>query len=698
VGPAGEEGPLTTVTKANFDEADGYPTTPYHCDEDLADNHIDTKEDSFSEVTRINGIPRGSEPSVGPPDPPTGLSSGSAVQEHMEYPDWGSDSTYAWIKWGQSLESDLAGYHVERAGSVMGPWERVTKDPIAWWETRYDLKGVLVEEWTIDDEQQLIYLGNVGPDCVVLRVVAVDEEGLESAPSAPQEIPAGCSRSVPAALAPANLLASTASTNGGLGGACQTKLRWPRVAGADKYHVYRFMLRNESINFYRTHTRFDVDCGDHCEYVESGDPLSGDHLADCADNPGADCACPWNQTNNPLLPSCINAFLQAFYVTAAQNADASGYEAESPPSKIVFWDCSQVPGYARLEAGDEAELMEAIAAAYPESRHDTGQAPICTGAPEVIAPFSDAPQSTPGTLTAAAAGLPAPATRELSAAPLLTLGQGAPSPPYAIYDLHWDHLGSTRVVTNETGTPVSYHDFYPFGEEIANFFDYNTKLFTGHERDEETGLDYMLARYYGSNLARFLSVDPVFGRQSNPQSFNRYSYTLNNPLRYIDPDGLDVEVPTWMQGSIDRGMPSAEFSSTFSRLDGESSVHVDFKLVDSPAPGAKMDTDITLNPDGSIDATVNVPAGEGGDPALVGHELEHVEETLDTGKTLKRRVAEGESGVWKTERGYESQRAIDSEKTIRGELKEHRKKEKEKKKQEKKEKKEEKRKERLREP
>jgi RHS repeat-associated protein len=63
--------------------------------------------------------------------------------------------------------------------------------------------------------------------------------------------------------------------------------------------------------------------------------------------------------------------------------------------------------------------------------------------------------------------------------------------------------------------------------------------FTGKERDAETGLDYFGARYYGSNMGRFMSVDPSgFSiHKTNPQSWNRYTSTLNNPLRYIDTNG-----------------------------------------------------------------------------------------------------------------------------------------------------------------
>ena len=65
--------------------------------------------------------------------------------------------------------------------------------------------------------------------------------------------------------------------------------------------------------------------------------------------------------------------------------------------------------------------------------------------------------------------------------------------------------------------------------------------FTSKERDNETGLDYFGERYYASTLGRFTTADPLgaSARRIDPQTMNRYSYALNNPIRYIDPDGLD---------------------------------------------------------------------------------------------------------------------------------------------------------------
>ena len=69
--------------------------------------------------------------------------------------------------------------------------------------------------------------------------------------------------------------------------------------------------------------------------------------------------------------------------------------------------------------------------------------------------------------------------------------------------------------------------------------DETSKMFTGHERDGESGLDYMLARYYGNDLPRFMSPDPGEAwDEYDPQSWNLYAYVGNNPISGIDPLGL----------------------------------------------------------------------------------------------------------------------------------------------------------------
>jgi len=93
------------------------------------------------------------------------------------------------------------------------------------------------------------------------------------------------------------------------------------------------------------------------------------------------------------------------------------------------------------------------------------------------------------------------------------------------------------------------HDYLPFGEETGagvgsrtapmgyGAMDSTRQRFTSKERDQESGLDYFLARYYSSAQGRFTGVDPANGYASVPQDWNRYSYTLNNPFKYTDPSG-----------------------------------------------------------------------------------------------------------------------------------------------------------------
>jgi len=124
-------------------------------------------------------------------------------------------------------------------------------------------------------------------------------------------------------------------------------------------------------------------------------------------------------------------------------------------------------------------------------------------------------------------------------------------------NVHWlvtDQLGTPRMIVDLNGslTGVSRHDYMPFGEELyagvggrssSNGYtntDGARQKFTGYEADSETGLNFAQARYQSPGLGRFTSVDPL-GRSAsitNPQSFNRYSYVLNNPTNSTDPSGM----------------------------------------------------------------------------------------------------------------------------------------------------------------
>ena len=106
---------------------------------------------------------------------------------------------------------------------------------------------------------------------------------------------------------------------------------------------------------------------------------------------------------------------------------------------------------------------------------------------------------------------------------------------------HPDHLGSTTLITNESGDVIEETFYLPFGEIISGGdarYDY-----TGKELDN-VGLMYYGARYYSSEMMKFTQADLVISEIYNPQDLNHYSYVRNNPYKYVDPNGREVYLAT----------------------------------------------------------------------------------------------------------------------------------------------------------
>ncbi|HEY6249912.1 MAG TPA: RHS repeat-associated core domain-containing protein [Candidatus Angelobacter sp.] len=114
-----------------------------------------------------------------------------------------------------------------------------------------------------------------------------------------------------------------------------------------------------------------------------------------------------------------------------------------------------------------------------------------------------------------------------------------------------DRLKTAAVITDSAGTIKEDEDFYPWGGELPFVNnDPNKYKFSDKERDAETGLDYFGARFYGNALGRFTSPDPKMiskQRMLDPQQWNMYSYTANNPLKYVDPDGKELKIVVFLE-------------------------------------------------------------------------------------------------------------------------------------------------------
>jgi len=124
--------------------------------------------------------------------------------------------------------------------------------------------------------------------------------------------------------------------------------------------------------------------------------------------------------------------------------------------------------------------------------------------------------------------------------------------PDRVHFIAPDHLGSPKVLFDDDGYLVDWMTFEPFGalKDSGGAVPGTSHLFTGHERDLGTAsseLDYMHQRYYSAGLARFVSVDSLLGNTASSQSFNRYSYVINNPMKLVDPDGRATKV-FWVSG------------------------------------------------------------------------------------------------------------------------------------------------------
>jgi RHS repeat-associated protein len=152
---------------------------------------------------------------------------------------------------------------------------------------------------------------------------------------------------------------------------------------------------------------------------------------------------------------------------------------------------------------------------------------------------------------------------------------------------HTDHLGSTRLITAESGSVVTDVSYTPFGESTLTGEE-DRFLYTGKELDT-TDLYYYGARYYDAQFGRFITRDPLKGKLESPQTLNRYTYCLNNPQKYIDPQGMDCEFVILPDGTI-----SYEVADILNRL-REALKTVDWDAVQSElAQGHLVEALVTI--------------------------------------------------------------------------------------------------------
>ena len=126
------------------------------------------------------------------------------------------------------------------------------------------------------------------------------------------------------------------------------------------------------------------------------------------------------------------------------------------------------------------------------------------------------------------------------------VGSGGSSRRYYLKD----HLSSIRAVLDGGGGVRETRDYYPFGLPVPGRYEKGSpptqEDYTGHVKDESTGLHYARARYYSAAFGRWTTTDPILGEKgagellgqnSRLLSMSPYNYTYDNPVNLKDPDG-----------------------------------------------------------------------------------------------------------------------------------------------------------------
>jgi RHS repeat-associated protein len=166
---------------------------------------------------------------------------------------------------------------------------------------------------------------------------------------------------------------------------------------------------------------------------------------------------------------------------------------------------------------------------------------------------------------------------------------------------HYDGIGSTRALTDDTGTATDDYNYEAFGTLLNKTgATENNYLFTGEQYDPNAGFYYLRARWMNPDVGRFLTVDPFGGVDRDPVTLHKYLYAGMNPVMYVDPSGEFGLVGLMARAAIVSITASLSYSSTAHLLYGSARRPIQWKGTMFIEAGA-----VGLSSAGLLDVRVN---------------------------------------------------------------------------------------------
>ena len=188
-----------------------------------------------------------------------------------------------------------------------------------------------------------------------------------------------------------------------------------------------------------------------------------------------------------------------------------------------------------------------------------------------------------------------------------------------------DHLGSTTTTVNASSTEQTKTLYTAFGTERYTSGAAPTSYKYTGQREAEAGLYFYNARYYDPSLGRFSQPDTIVPQPANPQDWDRYAYTRNNPVRFNDPSGHSPDWWDYARGALSQylddvtlglfGMVNAEITGFNIKYDGTEAFQ-EGREAGRAFSDALSSAEAIIGLDIAVTAFASIPPTGGGGAAL----------------------------------------------------------------------------------